>query len=72
MKNRQGTKMERQRQAILARLRLGPMTPDECRALGVEQPSTRIWELRRDLNVPIATVRTNTGTTYVLMQQPTA
>lgn len=64
-------KMANQRAALMARLQAGPLTTEEAReALGISQPSARIWELR-DAGVGIATVNTGKGSVYVLLPAAT-
>ena len=62
------TKMADQRARLLARLRSGPLTVDQARwELGIKHPAARVWELRHDLNVRIASVRLDRQSVYVLM-----
>lgn len=64
-------KMANQRAALMTRLQAGPLTTAEARdALGITQPSARIWELR-DAGVNIATVSTGKASVYVLMPTET-
>jgi hypothetical protein len=60
-------KMANQRAQLLERLRAGPLSSDEARQMGITAPSARVFELRHDLNVNIATVSTGKNALYVLM-----
>lgn len=62
------SKMAEQRAQLLARLRCGPVTVDQARKeLGISRPGARIFELRHDLNIQIASIRMGRQAAYVLV-----
>jgi hypothetical protein len=59
-------KMANQRAQLLERLKAGPLSSDDARAMGITQPSARVWELRNCMNHNILTISQGKGAVYVL------
>ena len=72
MTTQQKSRMAADRDTVLARLMIGPVTPNELRQMGVSHPEGRISELRHDLGKPIGTIFFEGVRAYALLRNSDA